>query len=107
MFAFSLILGLIFSVITILVVKDMRIFRTNRYGDRKPIYLQFWEILLLCLSYFIPILGIAFFIGFHIWFLIMYNGGDDRKTIVELNEKNIFHKIFLKVISVLTKSINQ
>lgn len=101
-----LILGLIFSIITILVMKDMKIY-VKECCKLKPIYIHSWEVFLLCLFYFVPIFGIIVFIGLHIWFLVMYYGGDTGRTIVELSEKNIFHKIFLKVISALTKPINQ
>lgn len=104
-FYFFLISGLVFSIITISVVKDMKIFKKRDLYDY-PISIYLWQILLLCLSYFIPIMGIASFIGFHIWFIIIYNGGTEGRTIVELNQKNLFHRIFLMIISILNKTIN-
>ena len=87
MFTIFFILGIIFSIITIFVVKDIRITARDSFGVRS-IHMEYWEIIILCLSYFVPFLGICVFIVFNIWFLILYNS---KNYTVELNQKNLFH----------------
>lgn len=102
MFTIFFILGIIFSIITIFVVKDIRMTARDSFGVRS-IHMKYWEIIILCLSYFLPFLGICIFIAFNIWFLLLYNS---KNYTVELNHKNVFHRIFLKAISILNKTIN-
>lgn len=100
MYIILFILAILFSIVTIFVMKDIRITIRDCCGIR-VVRMKCREIGILCLSYFIPFIGIIMFIAFNIWFLALNN--ENR---IELNSKNLFHRIFISLYGLWVRRIN-
>lgn len=79
---------------------------TNKVDEVKvPLYVG----IIMIILYLIPIFNIMLFLGYNIWFaycaLRKPKRGYEDYGILELNDKNIFHRIFKKVVGFLTKPI--
>lgn len=103
-----IILGLVFLVVTYLLLKGTVI---EEYNDKKYIdeyHLPRYVLLILGVLYIIPVLGIVVFIIYNIVFLVYATRKPkyyENRFILKLSDKNILHKILAGVIHFLTKGI--
>lgn len=104
-----LVLSVILTVITYLSWRGTVIAVYNNINkvdeEEVPLYIG----IIIVVLYFIPFLNIILFLGYNIWFacsaLRKPKRCYDEYCILELNDKNVFHRIFKKVFKFLTKPI--
>lgn len=104
-----LVLGVIFTVITYLSWRGtvIAVYNSNDRVDEAEVPLYFG--IIMTIFYFAPGFNIMLFLGYNIWFAYCALRKPKRYYgtywILELSDKNVFHRIFKKVIGFLTKPI--
>ena len=109
------IIGIIFILITICVLKDTHIkVYYHYYCDEEYAYeydykLPLWALLLIVLIYLIPVVNIVVFISFSVCYIIHTVGGlvdyGDKIYVFSLNGNNWVTKSLLAIKGVLNKKL--
>ena len=107
-----LILGIVFIVITYLSWRGtvIAVYHYNNRVDEAEVPL--WFAIIIAIFYLLPVWNVMMFIAYNIFFAFLASRKVSRNKpfvtdywVIELNDKNIFHRIFKKVIGFLTKPI--
>jgi hypothetical protein len=104
-----LILGVIFTVITYLSWRGTVIAVYHYYDKVNEAMVPLWFGIIIAIFYLLPVFNIILFIAYHIFFTFLasrkISSWNYEYWVIELSDKNVFHKIFKKVMRFLAKPI--
>jgi hypothetical protein len=104
-----LVLGVIFTVITYLSWRGT-VIAVYHYNDKvNEARVPLWFGIIIAIFYLLPVFNVILFIVYHIFFTFLasrkISNWKYRYRVIELSDKNVFHRIFKKVMRFLTKPI--